>query len=151
MKNLLLIFRKKVDYSYNIRGWMTAINDPSNLGTDLFAYRINYQNPLPISSTNPVKPTAKYNGNISQIDWVTSAEGILKRYNYDYDKLNRLLSGKYLEPNTVVPEKNYFNESLTYDPNGNIMSLDRFSYPYQEVVLCQSILTNFPITILETN
>ncbi|SEG38423.1 RHS repeat-associated core domain-containing protein [Halpernia humi] len=130
---------QKEDYSYNIRGWMTGINDPSNLGSDLFAYRINYQNPLPISSTNPIKPTAKYNGNISQIDWITSSEGTLKRYNYDYDKLNRLLSGKYLEPNTVVPEKNYFNESLTYDKNGNIMSLDRFSLPAQGSTTAQHI------------
>jgi len=31
-----------VDYTYNIRGWLTQINDPSSLGADLFSFKINY-------------------------------------------------------------------------------------------------------------
>lgn len=37
---------QKIDFTYNIRGWLTQINDPSNLQNDLFGYKINYNNPL---------------------------------------------------------------------------------------------------------
>ena len=32
---------QKVDYRYNIRGWLKSINDVDNLGTDLFGFEIN--------------------------------------------------------------------------------------------------------------
>ena len=55
---------QQVDFSYNIRGWMTGINDPTNLGVDLFGYNIKYNNPI-----NSTISTPKYNGNITEIDW----------------------------------------------------------------------------------
>ncbi len=111
---------QNIDYTYNIRGWLSKINDPSNLGGKLFGYEIKYTNP----AYNTVS-TGQFNGNIAEIDWVTSNNGILKRYNYQYDALNRLSNGIYSEPNTTVPQNNYFNESVAYDLNGNIMNLQR--------------------------
>ncbi|WP_294287207.1 DUF6443 domain-containing protein [uncultured Chryseobacterium sp.] len=109
-----------VDYLYNIRGWMTQINDPANLGSDLFGYKIKYNNPVYTSLT-----AGKYNGNIAEVDWAGSQDGILKRYSYQYDAINRLKKGIYSEPNASVPQNNYFNEELNYDVNGNITSLQR--------------------------
>ncbi|NIF03888.1 RHS repeat-associated core domain-containing protein [Chryseobacterium sp. Tr-659] len=107
-------------YTYNIKGWMTQINDPSNLGTDLFAYKLKYQQPESPSGL------AKFNGNISEIDWKTANDGILRRYTYQYDALNRLQTAKYQKPNSSVIETNAYNESVTYDLNGNIQTLLRF-------------------------
>ncbi|REC61229.1 RHS repeat-associated core domain-containing protein [Chryseobacterium pennae] len=107
-----------VDYTYNIRGWVTGINNPSNLNDDLFGYTIKYNNPESSSS-------GKFNGNIAQIDWKASDDGTLRRYDYQYDGLDRLLSGVYSEPGSFVPANNFYNESLTYDLNGNILSLVR--------------------------
>ncbi|WP_175620826.1 DUF6443 domain-containing protein [Chryseobacterium schmidteae] len=112
---------QQVDYLYNIRGWMTQINNPADLiGGDLFGYAIKYTNPVFTSLT-----TGKFNGNIAEVDWRNSYDGILKRYDYTYDGLNRLKSGLYAEPDAVNPQNGNFNEYLTYDLNGNILSLKR--------------------------
>ncbi|WP_054508748.1 DUF6443 domain-containing protein [Chryseobacterium sp. ERMR1:04] len=111
---------QQIDYQYNIRGWMTKINDPVNLNGKLFGYEIKYINP-----TNTSLSTGKYNGNIAEVNWNASKDGILKRYSYQYDALNRLKKGIYSEPNASIPENNYYNETINYDSNGNITSLQR--------------------------
>ncbi|PWN72244.1 sugar-binding protein [Chryseobacterium phosphatilyticum] len=111
---------QSVDMAYNIRGWLTRVNDPSNLSGKLFAYEIKYQNPVYFNVS-----TGKYNGNIAEIDWVSADNGKLRRYNYQYDSLERLKSGIYSEPNATVPQNNYYNETLSYDVNGNILNLKR--------------------------
>lgn len=112
---------QEVNYTYNVRGWLTKINNPANLGSKLFGYEIKYQNP---ASTGNQK--ALYNGNISQIDWATKSDGQLRRYTYQYDSLNRLLSSYYAKPTLTTPNTNAYNENLTYDNNGNILTLQRF-------------------------
>ncbi|REC70179.1 DUF6443 domain-containing protein, partial [Chryseobacterium rhizosphaerae] len=74
---------QSVDLSYNIRGWLTKVNDPSSLNGKLFAYEIKYQNP-----TYSNISAGKYNGNISEIDWASADDGKFRRYNYQYDGLD---------------------------------------------------------------
>lgn len=112
-----------IDYAYNIRGWTTKINDPANLNGKLFGYEIRYTNPQ-----NTSFASARYNGNIAEVDWKTSKDGILKKYSYQYDGLNRLLSGIYTEPLSTLPQNNSYNETISYDLNGNITSLKRNNY-----------------------
>jgi RHS repeat-associated protein len=120
---------QSVDYKYNIRGWMTQINDPSSMGNDLFGYYINY-NTLNSLFTG----TAKYNGNISQIGWITNytnSDKLLRNYSYTYDALNRLTLANYTANGaSSTSEQNYYNEALSYDLNGNIKTLQRFSRPF---------------------
>jgi RHS repeat-associated protein len=111
---------QNIDYAYNIRGWMTKINDPANLSGKLFGYELRYNNPVSSNIT-----AGRFNGNITEIDWNNGSENLMKRYNYDYDKLNRLASAYYREPSTGVSGS--FNEYLTYDLNGNINTLKRFA------------------------
>jgi len=108
---------QSIDYAYNIRGWMTKINDPAALNGKLFGYEMKYQNGA----------AGKYNGNISQVDWRTAQDEVLKRYSYQYDPLNRLKKATYSEPNSSIPGNDFFNESIDYDMNGNITSLQRNS------------------------
>ncbi|WP_374463963.1 DUF6443 domain-containing protein [Chryseobacterium sp.] len=115
---------QSIDYKYNIRGWLTKINDPSDLNGKLFGYEIRYTNP---QYTNLA--SGRYNGNIAEIDWKNASEGALKRYSYTYDPLNRLKDAIYTEPGATNPYNNNFNEHLTYDLNGNIMTLKRNAYP----------------------
>ncbi|GEM_PF-3068798 len=96
------------------------MNDPANLNGKLFAYELKYHNPV-YSTVS----TGKYNGNIAEIDWQAADGGTLRRYNYQYDVLDRLKNGIYSEPNATVPQNNYFNETLTYDLGGNIQTLKR--------------------------
>ncbi len=111
-----------IDYAYNIRGWMTKINDPANLNGKLFGYEIRYNNPVNSNIT-----PGKFNGNIAEVDWNNGSENLLKRYNYDYDRLNRLKNAFYKEPTTG--SSGNFDEYLTYDLNGNISNLKRSANP----------------------
>ena len=123
---------QSIDYAYNIRGWMTQINDPQNLGSDLFGYKINYTVVEGIETPNldfpglKVKP--KFNGNIAETVWKTSTVpgDHLRRYGYVYDGLNRLLAGFY-QKDTNPNAKEYF-EKMDYDLNGNITNLKRSAY-----------------------
>ncbi|MFP3594696.1 RHS repeat domain-containing protein [Chryseobacterium sp. SIMBA_038] len=115
---------QSIDYSYDIRGQLTKINDPANLNGKLFGYEIKYNNPV-----NPNIASPRYNGNISEVDWKNSSEDVLKRYDYSYNSLNRLQDAVYSEPNSTTPFNNNFNESLTYDLNGNISTLKRNAFP----------------------
>ncbi|QOW11944.1 RHS repeat-associated core domain-containing protein [Kaistella flava (ex Peng et al. 2021)] len=131
---------QSVDYSYNIRGWMTGINldtagnfKPSKL----FNYKINYNEPLsnftkkPYVADQSLEVKEKFNGNISAVTWKSSVDPAAteKKYGYVYDPLNRLLAGFYYEKSGadfIFTEE--YNELLDYDPNGNISHLKRFSF-----------------------
>lgn len=114
---------QKIDYSYNIRGWLTEINKTANLQQnsdpkDLFAFKINY-NKVEAGITD-VK--ALYNGNISETFWRTASDNIERAYGYQYDNLNRLKNAVYEKTGLTT---NAYDENLTYDKNGNIISLKR--------------------------
>ncbi|WP_051891321.1 RHS repeat domain-containing protein [Chryseobacterium sp. JM1] len=110
---------QSVNYGYNIRGWLTNVNDPSNLPGQLFGYELKYQNP-------GLSQYAKFNGNISEITWRTmGTDDALKRYTYSYDVLNRMRAAYYQEPNATAPFNKLYNEELDYDLNGNIINLKR--------------------------
>jgi len=118
---------QKVDYAYNIRGWLKSINDINSLTnahepTDLFAFKINYD-----EVDNDLLGTVKalFNGNISETYWKTASDNSLRKYGYQYDQLNRLTNSVYQKPNAPVSITNSYNESMSYDKNGNILSLQR--------------------------
>ena len=117
---------QKVDYTYNIRGWMTGINDVTNLSQssappDLFAFKINYN-----TTTGSVAGVDKlYNGNIAETFWRSGSDNVLRKYGYNYDALNRLQNAFYQKPDAAVMYSNCYNESLTYDISGNIKTLSR--------------------------
>jgi hypothetical protein len=52
---------------------MTEINDPSNLGTDVFGYKIKYNEVEGLENPNTdfmdLKVKPKFNGNIAKADW----------------------------------------------------------------------------------
>ncbi|WP_326983769.1 DUF6443 domain-containing protein [Chryseobacterium sp. MYb264] len=112
---------QSIDYAYNIRGWMTRINDPKNLNGKLFGYEIKYADPDPIAGYS----FARFNGNISQVNWKAASDGVLKNYSYQYDGLNRLIYGAYIEPLAATPVNEFYSEAPQYDLNGNIVHLNR--------------------------
>ncbi|WFB67004.1 DUF6443 domain-containing protein [Chryseobacterium sp. WX] len=120
---------QSIDYKYNIRGWLTQINDPANLGSDLFGYKINYNKveglEIPNADYPNQKVKPKYNGNIAEVSWKTLTEDNepLKRYGYAYDSINRLTGGFYQKDTN--PYAKEYNELLAYDVNGNILNLVR--------------------------
>ncbi|WP_169628037.1 RHS repeat domain-containing protein [Flavobacterium soli] len=117
---------QKLDYTYNIRGWLKGINNTqslaeSGLPTDLFAFRIGYNDVEGIS-------TPLYNGNIGETYWKTHPENVLRKYSYEYDDLNRLTDAYYQKPGLAPSQTYAYDEYLSYDKNGNILSMDRNGY-----------------------
>jgi myo-inositol-hexaphosphate 3-phosphohydrolase len=60
LENVMENHLQKVNYDYNIRGWMTAINDPDNLGDDLFAMNLYYQEGTNLALLIPSKNQNKF-------------------------------------------------------------------------------------------
>jgi RHS repeat-associated protein len=121
-------FLQHIDYLYNSHGWLTKLNDPNNLTdtqfgttTDLFAEQLDYDQ-LTNSYTGGVP---QYNGNVSTIKWQTKQPTLpqeAKGYVFNYDPVNRLTSANY---KSTTSGDNLYNEALTYDELGNILTLNR--------------------------
>ena len=128
-----------VDYDYNVRGWLTQINDPSSLGNDLFAFGINYNDPQ-------YGGAALYNGNISETEWRTANndDSSLKHYRYSYDALNRITEA-------LDDTGKYSLTGVTYDRMGNIMTLKRQGVDHRKPRYCPAILGWAPWTTLPTS
>ncbi|WP_394749303.1 DUF6443 domain-containing protein [Spongiimicrobium salis] len=111
---------QEVDYAYNVRGWLKGINDQNGTdntlsirATDLFGFKIDYN--------NPVRGTPLYNGNISGTQWRSqSTDKSLRSYSYSYDALNRLTTAM---DNSA--DNRYGLRGISYDKQGNILSLTR--------------------------
>ncbi|CAL2093750.1 RHS repeat-associated core domain-containing protein [Tenacibaculum sp. 190524A02b] len=116
-----------VDYSYNVRGWLKNINEDSNANdNDLFNFSLYYNDVTDVNKR-------LYNGNIAQTSWnslTVNPSGNPKstQYSYTYDALNRIIGAI---DNTGRYNLGGFDASgtlttpITYDKNGNILSLLR--------------------------
>ncbi|MBA3985017.1 MAG: hypothetical protein H0X63_00185, partial [Flavobacteriales bacterium] len=85
---------QKVDYRYNVRGWLTDINNVYSLSNgetgsipmDKFAFKINYNKTL---NYNDIVDEL-YNGNIAETLWRSGSDNVMRSYGYKYDAMNRL-------------------------------------------------------------
>ncbi|SED96141.1 hypothetical protein SAMN04487765_0932 [Tenacibaculum sp. MAR_2010_89] len=112
---------QKVDYAYNVRGWLKNINQDGVNDNDLFNFSLKYNDASDVNKR-------LFNGNIAQTNWNslsvnTSGNPVSSQYTYTYDALNRITgavdnTGNY---NIGTP-----TEPITYDKNGNITKLIRY-------------------------
>ena len=115
-------FLQSVNYRYNERGWLTAINGVALGDNDLFGMELEYT----------TGPNPQYNGNISAAQWVNQTEPGGKRgYEYSYDALDRLTGANYVNvDNPTQDGYDVFGTTaggpITYDANGNIGQLTRY-------------------------
>ncbi|MFD0963243.1 DUF6443 domain-containing protein [Pseudofulvibacter geojedonensis] len=113
---------QNVDYDYNIRGWLTAINNVEQNTYDLFSFKLNYN----AVEGDLVATTPKlYNGNIAQTIWKSSADNEKRSYAYNYDALNRITSGYTRMGTALDTNMNFDLHGVMYDKNGNILDLNR--------------------------
>ena len=143
-----LTFLQKVDYRYNIRGWLTNINDRnlsngasvegqvsdpdgSSVEPDLFGMDIRYNDNLQLGAT------AQFNGNIAEAMWKTrkpiTATGsdpanILRGYAYSYDRASRITGAQYRTYEGGVwgnTSTDFTVSGIDYDGNGNLRHMNR--------------------------
>ncbi|MCK8523270.1 DUF6443 domain-containing protein [Aquimarina sp. D1M17] len=110
---------QQIDYAYNVRGWLKGINDVDNLGSDLFGFKISYNNP----SVTGVGVPALYNGNISETQWKTANDNKKRAYGYLYDDLNRIKITRYTDNMNAYTGQ--YNTAYSYDKMGNMLTLGR--------------------------
>ncbi|NMH28497.1 DUF6443 domain-containing protein [Flavobacterium silvaticum] len=126
---------QKMDYTYNIRGWLKGINDVNSITPpptsivqaenpwDLFNFKLNYDT-LEDQATYVGKEL--YNGNISESYWRTGNDNQRRKYAYTYDYLNRLKLANYIKGATGSTDNTQmYNEAIWYDKVGNISNLTR--------------------------
>lgn len=97
-----------VSYDYDIHGWLT------NITSNSFSEQLHYHDGA---------GTPLYSGNISSMTW-KNGSSVDKGYMYTYDELGRIINSEYGENNFSKSLGNY-DERVSYDGNGNIISLVR--------------------------
>lgn len=135
-------FLQSVDYRYTIRGQLESINNAqlavnaanNDEATDYFGMELLY-NTADASLGN----TAAWNGNISAVKWKGTGGGSgtadQRGYTYSYDKSGKLkaATSKMHTGSAWTKETGTLSESMTYDQNGNIRSLQRNQRKHQLV------------------
>lgn len=145
-----------LNYDYNIRGWMLGMNrthleDYSNK----FGFELSYdkkQSAFDGNSANTYT-NAWYNGNIAGMMWRSVGDGEVRKYDFDYDAMNRLTKADFTQYNSgwnvsagidfSVGGSATNNNRIAYDDNGNIKEMwqkglkigssdwiDKMSYTY---------------------
>lgn len=127
---------QQIDYKYNIRGWLTDVNNintnllgkaaapPTGTSDDLFAFKIQYSD---LIYNGQVASIPLFDGNISQTFWKSSSDNKIRGYSYEYDQMYRLKHAHFnrINSNNTAVYPGAFDEKLTYDKNGNIVTLFR--------------------------
>ncbi len=127
MKCLELGDNVSINTSYNLQGWISAINsNKSGLLSNgvafienLFDEQLKYYNPT--SSTS----TPYYSGKISEQIWDRgNAINTKQGFQYTYDNMGRLTDAQTLSiPGQTLFLLNNHREQITYDNNSNIVQL----------------------------
>lgn len=96
-------------YTYDmLHGWLKGVSSPCGFSEQL--YRETAAN-------------AQYSGNIGSMQWRNTSNGELHTYDYTYDALGRLTNAQY--SSSASGSAGRFNESVTYNSNSSITSLQR--------------------------
>ena len=168
-----------IDYTYTVQGSLKAINsastdlghDPGEDGEDsgnhpefdedLFGMVLHYYDgdyigghqhihtgPSPLGSSYD-----NFNGNITTAEWHNKAlDNETKRYAYDYDRKGQLIKADYSYNNgSWQATTDYDVGGLTYDLNGNILTLERNGHGnsvYMDDLSYSYDTANFPNRLL---
>ncbi|MDX2248538.1 MAG: RHS repeat-associated core domain-containing protein [Bacteroidia bacterium] len=110
----------------------TTISTPSlepaiQPGEDLFRLKLYYNETFAEDNIH-VNADPQYNGNISGMVWQNIRDCRQQGYGFAYDKMNRLTDAGHEIKNTSAWNLNddrYSVNDITYDKNGNILTLNR--------------------------
>jgi RHS repeat-associated protein len=121
------------NYTYNIQGWLTGQS------SSLFDLQLHYTDPHTASY-------ARWGGDIAEIRWMHKGTGAptsyaANAYSFTYDKLGRVTRTYHEKCSTDLNPTHYMpwgsagqmfqEDGITYDRNGNILTLSRVSTPAQ--------------------
>lgn len=105
--------------AYNIQDWMTTLQTKKGT-SNVFTQTLRYY-----STTKP-NTTALYSGNISEWE-STQGTSPASTYGFTYDTQGRLTSSDRYNGTAISPTYLYTERDISYDRNGNILTLKRIS------------------------
>ncbi|MBV7532220.1 DUF6443 domain-containing protein [Chitinophaga sp. sic0106] len=123
----------ELSYDYNIRGWLLGVNRDfvsSPTTSKFFGFELGYDNSKAvIPGTTYVQQ--QYNGNIAGTTWRSRTDNIGRKYDYVYDRLNRLTAADFNQQNSGSTSwtkdlVNFSVDNISYDKNGNIAALKQW-------------------------
>ncbi|MFC4262331.1 DUF6443 domain-containing protein [Ferruginibacter yonginensis] len=125
---------ENLQYQYNIRGWLSSVNQDYTKGLNnshYFGFNLGYNQLTNITEAEAVTvtPTPQYNGNIGDMQWRSKGDGIRRLYNFKYDAVNRLIYADFLQKDNGIFSKesgvDFSVSNLAYDDNGNILTMQQ--------------------------
>lgn len=135
-------------YEYNIRGWLLGVNrnyikDGSN---NKFGFELGYDKTTAIISGSTY-PFVQYNGNISGTTWKSMGDQEKRKYVYAYDAVNRLTGAAFSQwtngSSNTSAGIDYTVKGLSYDANGNILSMTQKGWKLGGSVTIDSLLYTY--------
>ncbi len=118
---------EKLNHSYNIQGWLTGVNKGYATSTqnsqqwdNYFGYYLGYDNRDNVFNAQQV------NGSITGVVWKTQGDNTPRKYNYEYDNVNRFTKAGFTEkaePSQSTWDnikKDFTVSDIVYDENGNL-------------------------------
>ncbi|TXJ29020.1 MAG: hypothetical protein E6Q24_04910 [Chitinophagaceae bacterium] len=133
---------QELQYDYNIRGWSLGMNrdylteEGQAAGDKLFGYELAYDNLASKAGNNFA--AAQFNGNINGLTWKSDGDDTRRRYDFSYDRANRLLKAEFKQDNmgttwdrtladfSVQMGNSGANDGTAYDANGNILKMKQW-------------------------
>ncbi|MFT3823038.1 MAG: DUF6443 domain-containing protein [Chitinophagaceae bacterium] len=121
---------ENISNDYNIRGWLTGLNKGylSDNSDHYFGMELGYDKTASAAGTTSYS-SSQYNGNITGTVWKTAGAGLDRKYDFTYDAANRLTGANFVQNTTGSTwdnsSVNYTVSSLTYDANGNILTMQQ--------------------------
>ncbi len=162
-----------LNYDYNIRGWLLGVNrafvrdlstassgtnsgetfttPPSYSAGNYFGFELGYDK-APTVGSSSWTGSIQYNGNITGMIWKSVHDGQIRKYDYSYDNVNRLLTANFTQYTGTSFNQtagiNYTVNGLGYDANGNITGMTQYGLAAATATTSVAIdqLTYTPIT-----
>ncbi|HWI93254.1 MAG TPA: DUF6443 domain-containing protein [Flavisolibacter sp.] len=148
------------DYDYNIRGWMLGANrdyakSPSST-SNYFGFDLGYDKTsiAPTGGSSIGTYTAQLNGNIGGMVWKSTGDDEIRKYDFVYDAVNRLVSAdfnQYTSSSFNKTAKLDFSVNLTYDANGNIQTMNQKGWKVGGSVTIDSLAYGYNATSNKLN
>jgi len=118
------------DYSYDIQGSLTGINkDYAGASTAPQQFYKHFGMYIGYENADGLFADAQWNGIATGVVWRSQGDDYVRRYNYEYDNLNRFKAARFTQKQT--PNSTTWNSATVdltatvdgYDENGNIKFL----------------------------
>jgi RHS repeat-associated protein len=120
---------ESLDYSYNLRGWLTGINKDYALGEfgtsqweHFFGMYLGYDN------KDGQFAAPQYNGNLTGVQWKSQGDNVARKYDYNYDNANRFTGAGYKQKASAASswdntKADFSISGISYDLNGNLLGM----------------------------